>query len=176
MEGVFMKKNTKKYILIFLCIILLLSLFIIIHKNANLVNLPDKIIIYKDNKSYTITKDDKDFNKIVQLTNKRISKYDLAIIKDIIDDGYIAKYKKETLDVEFIYNQEQTLDINTWKAHSIKYNKLFFILVDKESGTEDNSIIYTFQYGNANSYIDSSRGPIKSPEKLIKLINSMDLK
>lgn len=164
-----MKKYGKILIFILICITLLLGVFIIIHKNTDLVNLPDKIIIYKDSKSYTITKDDKNFNEIVKLTNKRINEYNLEIIKDIIDDDCIAEYKKEPLAIEFIYTQEQTLN-------SIKYNKLFFVLVDKTSGTESNSVIYTFQYGNTNSYIDSSRGPIKSPEKLINLINSMDIK
>lgn len=168
-------KFEKIFILGFLCIAILLC-GCNSKKTSNLIKTPDKIIVYKDGKDYIIDKNDKDFNKIVELTNKRIVLKDLTIVKDIIDDNNIAEYKKEPLCIEFIYNQEQAIDVDTWKPTSIKYHKLFFVLVDKEFGTEENSIIYTFQYGDVNSYIDSSRGPIKSPSDLIKLINSMDLK
>lgn len=145
-------------------------------KTTNLIKTPDKIIIYKDGKEYAIDKNDKDFNKIVELTNKRIDISNLAICKDIINDDYVNQYKKKLLAIEFLYNQEQNFDINTEQFNPIKYYKLFFILIDKDPDSASRSFACSFQYGNINSYIDSSRGILKSPDDLIKLINSMDLK
>lgn len=142
----------------------------------NIIKAPDKIIIYKDNKPYTIEKDHKDFNKIVQLTNQRIILRDFDECLDIVSDSSVDSLKEHPLSVEFIYNKKQSFTINKDSSQNFDYYKLFFLLVDKDFGTEQGSDIYIFQYGNATSYINSSKGDLKTPKDLIKLINSMNLK
>ncbi|GKX67019.1 hypothetical protein [Inconstantimicrobium mannanitabidum] len=139
------------------------------NKPATIFKAPDKIIVYKDGKDYTIDKNDKDFNKIVELTNKRIDTKKFSPVKDIISDQTINYLKKDSLSLEFIYNEEH-----------VYYNKLFFLIKSKDSGDDDTSATHFYQYGNSKDSYDiknnSSVGPIGSPEEIVKLIDSKNLK
>lgn len=161
-------KFKKVFILSIFCMTILLCAYNFI-KPTNTFKTPDKIIVYKDGKDYTLDKNDKDFNKIVELTNKRIDSKKFEKITDIVNEEYINYSKKDLLSLEFIYNEEQ-----------VNYSKLFFLIKSKEAGTEQGSPIYGYQYGNSkNSYNiknNSSVGPIGSPEDLVKLIHSKNLK
>lgn len=132
----------------------------------NAVNAPDKIIIYKNGIGKEIPKNNKNFNTIVKLTNDRINSNKLGEMKDEVSDWDIYRSKDDDLSIEFIYAKEQKMD--TKRAYLIYY-KIFFPLKTKDGYNDVN----VFQLGDSENYGGSSVGFIKSPDKLIKLINSI---
>ncbi|MBL4933817.1 hypothetical protein [Clostridium paridis] len=130
---------------------------------------PDKILVYKDGNKKEILSSDSNFEKIVNLTNDRIDKESISVAKDGVDIDKTVNDNKKYLGVEFIYNEEQKMDIKNSNGFSpIKYYKLFFSLDIKNNPNTD-----YFQYGTEEKYVDSSRGPIKSPDKVINIINNI---
>ncbi|EOU1700733.1 hypothetical protein LTX14_001899 [Clostridium perfringens] len=108
------------------------------------------------------------------MTNNRFNN-DLTIIQDVVNDDYINKLKKEKLSIEFIYDNEQKIDV---QKQTIKYDRLFFPLIPENN--EDN-IVETFQYGNKDGYnnlseksINHSIGSLKKSDKLIEKIKQIN--
>lgn len=137
-----------------------------------IISSPDKIILYNLGKSKEVKKGDKEFDKIINLTNDRIDTKKLSTVKDIIDDEFIAKKKNRVMAVEFIYNKEQKL--NRDGLSTIKYKKLFFELDDALSSAMlggPGHII--FQYGDSNHYKSSSIGPLNDSKELITIVKSI---
>ncbi|WP_238884398.1 hypothetical protein [Clostridium sp. YIM B02551] len=130
---------------------------------------PDKILVYKDGNKKEILSSDSNFEKIVNLTNDRIDKDAISVAKDGVDIDKTVNDNKKCLGVEFIYNEEQKMDIENSNGFSpIKYYRLFFSLDIK-----NNPNTGYFQYGTKEKYVDSSRGPIKPPDKVINIINNI---
>ncbi|WP_160680576.1 hypothetical protein [Clostridium sp. C8-1-8] len=157
----------KNISLIFILLCSMLLLFGCSNSKNNLdkiIDNPDKIILYKDGNQKEILPSDTNFKKIIDLTNERIDADTLSVAKDGIKiDEVVTDNKKKYLGIEFIYDKEQEMDINNSNGFSpIKYNRLYFNL-------SDNNSTY-FQYGNKENYVDSSRGPLKSSNKLLDII------
>lgn len=136
---------------------------------------PDKIIIYSGSKSKEITSKEREFERIVNLTNSRFEVKELSVVKDGVDiNGQVNQKKKTVVAVEFIYNNEQVLDIaNNNGFAPIRYQRLFFELRDDLSSVKPGGTGNTiFQYGDKDFYKDSSRGPIKGSAELTQLVDS----
>lgn len=139
-----------------------------------IISSPDKIILYNLGKSKEVKKGDKEFDKIINLTNARIDIKKVSTVKDIVNDKFITGKKSIVMAVEFIYNKEQNLSIKGSGFSSIKYNKLFFELFDPLSSAMLGGPGHTiFQYGDLNNYKDSSRGPLKESKELITTVESI---
>lgn len=140
------------------------------NQRENALSMPDKIIIYNENNpKKELTSSDSQFEKIVELTNNRFDSQ-LSIIKDTIDDATMEGILNDGLGIEFIYSTEQELSID---ADTIKFYKLYFQLTSKKYGNEEGSAIYSFQYGDESHYKDSSRGPLKYSEELVKMVKEV---
>lgn len=158
--------------------ILLTSLFFLFlygcanqKENSKLiVDVPNKIILYKDGVKKEIKPSDENFIKIVSLTNTRIELDKIFIVKDGVQiDNYVNEYKEKTVGLEFIYDDEQTMNIkNSQGFFPINYYRLYFNLK-----AEKDSECQYFQYGDKEKYIDSSRGPIKMPNDIVDIINEL---
>lgn len=133
---------------------------------------PNKIVIYFDNKSKEIKPEDTSFEKIVDLTNKRIDVSEISTIKDGVNEEYVNELKQEKLSIEFIYEKEQEMSLKGTTFKAIKYYKLFFPLANKGEKYDKSSIVACFQYSDIKNYTDSSRGPLKNSPELIKLVES----
>lgn len=154
--------------------LLILGVFNIACTNKTILNTPSKILIYSNENIKEINSDNSAFNEIVNMTNNRFNN-DLTIIQDVVNDDYINKLKKEKLSIEFIYDNEQKIDV---QKQTIKYDRLFFPLIPENN--EDN-IVETFQYGNKDGYnnlseksINHSIGSLKKSDKLIEKIKQIN--
>ena len=172
-------KNLSKINIMLVSILLLVFLANGCNKSDSKSNLkaiipnPDKITLYDGGKTIEVKKDDKNFEKIINLTNDRINAKKLSTAKDIIDDKVMDGKKKIVVAVEFIYDKEQELNVKGDGFNPIKYNKLFFELSNPLSSVKPGGVENTaFQYGDLNHYKDSSRGPIKEPKELIDIVES----
>jgi hypothetical protein len=135
---------------------------------------PDKIILYNLGKSKELKKGDKEFEKIIVLTNDRIDIKELAPIKDTINEDTITGKKSRVMGVEFIYDDEQELSVNGDIFGEVKYNKLFFELYDMASSAMSGGPGHTvFQYGDSDHYKDSSMGLIKESLELNTIVESI---
>ena len=181
-----MKKVLVVTITLSICVIILLTISGCSFKEANptpipdqtpvqiqsFISNPDQIILYKDSKPIQLDKGNKDYAEIVRLTNERFSNK-ISVVKDIVDNAYVngLKKRKESLGLEFVYSQEQTMKIKGNDSASFKYNRLFFLLVDNVLSSAQPSIKTEFlQYGDLTNYKDSSRGPLASSKNLIDLV------
>ncbi|HHD2752147.1 TPA: hypothetical protein ACOTG0_000917 [Clostridium perfringens] len=136
-----------------------------------IIKSPNKIFVYYDGSPIEISKDDKVFKEIVELTNKRIDKDKLSTAQDIVSENYVDSLKKEKLSLEFLYEEEQEMNLTGDNFTPIKYTKLFFPLVISDNSNYDSSsIISTFQYSNIQGYTDSSRGALNESKELIELL------
>lgn len=158
-----MKKFLPMFSFLFVVFIIVLYTF---YNNADTLTAPDRIIVYKDGAQSELSKTDPKFNDVVELTNKRIDRKNLAVCKDGGNiDFTVTESKKTGLSIEFIYENEQTMKVtNQNHFPTLNYNKLFFKLSD------DGYSIDVFQYGNKDVYVDSSRGPLFSPEDIVSLL------
>lgn len=137
------------------------------------ISTPDKIIIYKQGKTYEMEKDNK-FNEIVKLTNDRIT-YNmcetLSIKVPLLDTGFIStpegegwvqgrveKAYKQCILVEFVYNKPQKF---TKLNFDFTYSRLLFPL-----DGNDNAMMF---YGPDDKY-NNAFGGLEDSTKLLKLI------
>lgn len=135
------------------------------------IDKPEKIIIYNNNKSVTINEEDKNFDKILKLTSKRLSSsknITNSPNQDSINE--VNKIKYAWKSIEFIYNQPATLEIKS--NHNTNPNSTFkkmFFLISAEKPTDFGSNIflgeeqYTSEVKNINA--DS-----KTMNKLLQII------
>lgn len=137
----------------------------------NILLAPDRIIIYSNGNSKELDKNSSEYKKVVELTEKRFhDKISTAL--DIIDDSVITGIRKDGLGMEFIYSNEQELTIKADGFQPFKYYKLYFQLTSQKYGSSQGSTVHTFQYGDKEHYKDSSRGPLKYSEELVKVVES----
>lgn len=138
----------------------------------NVLPTPDKIIIYSSGGAKELDKKTPEYKKVLELTEKRFhDKISTAL--DIINDSTMEDIRKDGLGMEFIYSNEQELSIKGDGFQPFKYNKLYFQLTSQKAGNSQGSMVHTLQYGDNEHYKDSSRGPLKYSEELIKLIESL---
>lgn len=128
-----------------------------------------KIIIYRYGEAEEITKDNKNFSKIVKLADDRIDPDKISTALDIIDDSHVDKFKQAELSVEFIYDKKQEMNLKGDGFQPFKYYKLFFPL----KYAYENDMTFTFQYANQEGYTDSSRCSLKSPVRMINLVKGL---
>ncbi|MDZ5254479.1 hypothetical protein [Clostridium sp. LIBA-8841] len=135
--------------------------------NEEIIKPPNKIVVYYDGAPIEVSKDDKIFKEIVDLTNRRIDKDEISTVKDIVSENYVDSLKTKKLSLEFLYDDEQEMNLTGDGFMPMKYTKLFFLLVSSENLDISNY----FQYGTSkNGYTNSSRGPLKESIELIELI------
>lgn len=172
-----MVKNVKN---VFILFAFCLMIFIAgcektVNADKNVIPTPDKIILYYGGKSKEITEKDKEFKDIVTLMNSRIDKEELSIVKTEKDfsNEYIEGIKKDNIAVEFIYDNEQKIDIkNSNKTITGKYYKLFFKIsyVNISYVSTENNI---FHLGDKDKYNVFSVGPLKQSGELDMLVQKM---
>lgn len=135
-----------------------------------IVNIPDKIIFYTHGKIQEISSDNSIFIELVDLTNSRFDTDKISISKDGVDiNKFVSDSKQADISIEFIYNEKQKINIkNSQGFNPISYNKLYFIIK-----SENNFNSEYFQFSDGQNYIDSSRGPIKPPNEIFDLINTL---
>lgn len=171
-----MNGNTfkKAFIVCLAMAFLTLSFFGCDNKNNSNVTIatPDKIIIYYNNQSKEIDNTNDEFKYIVKLTNERFSKEKLVMVQDIVTNEFVDNLKKEQLSIEFVYNDEQKMDTRINELSEIKYNRLFFNLVNK-SPEYKSSHAATFQYGDKDNYMKSSFGTLEQSKKLKHLSSNV---
>lgn len=143
--------------------------------NDEIIKLPNKIFVYYDGSPIEISKEDKIFKEIVQLTNKRIDKDKISTVQDVVSENYVDSLKKEKLSLEFLYEEEQEMNLTGDGLIPIKYTKLFFpLVISDNSNYNSSSLMGTFQYSNIQGYTDSSRGSLNESKELIEhLMNNV---
>lgn len=72
---------------IFLCFLFLVGCSNENDKNTSTINTPDKIIVYREGNQKEIEKENPNFNKIVKITNDRIDKKNISVVKDAYVDS-----------------------------------------------------------------------------------------
>ncbi|MDZ4992090.1 hypothetical protein GNF80_03770 [Clostridium perfringens] len=166
-----MKKFSSFILLIFILLISTLFLGCDSSPKDELIKLPNKIFVYYDGSPIEISKDNKIFKEIVELTNKRIDKDKISTAQDVVSENYVDSLKKEKLSLEFLYEEEQEMNLTGDGFMPMKYTKLFFpLVINEDSSYDQSSTIATFQYGTAQGYTDSSRSPLNESKELIELL------
>lgn len=138
----------------------------------NTLAAPEKIVIYDKGSTKEISISNAQFNKIVELTNKRFHDK-LSTASDVINDSTMGDIRKDGLGIEFFYSSEQQLAIEGDGFKAFKYNKLYFQLTSDRSGNKYGSSVHTLQYGDKEHYMDCSRGPLKYSQELIKIVEGL---
>lgn len=152
---------------IFLCFLFLVGCSNKNDENTSTINTPDKIIVYKDGNQEEIEKSNSNFNKIAELTNDRIDKKNISVVKDGVDiDKFVKESMKNNLGIEFVYDEEQKMDIRNKEGFQpINYYRLYFNLKSDKAYESE-----CFQYGDKVGYVDSSRGPLKSSKDILNIV------
>ncbi|GKX68975.1 hypothetical protein [Inconstantimicrobium mannanitabidum] len=122
---------------------------------------PYKIIYYKNGKSTVISKEDKNFNAIVDETKGRIK-----TIKDQYKSLFsVDEFKQKGFLLEFDYYKKETLQYVNAKGinTTITYTKLYFNLDVKD----DTSNLMSFEGEGFNPI-----GPLSNSDKLLDLLNN----
>lgn len=160
-------KSKKSFLIL---IFILISILFTGCQSKNIVSPPDKIIIHYQGNQKQIDKNNKDFNKIVSLTNQRFPNK-LYEATDVINDETMNYIYDEGIGIEFVYSKEQTLSISDV---TVKYYRLYFQLTSKTSkDTSSNSVVNTFQSGDKNGFSGFSRGHLAYSQELVNLIESI---
>lgn len=139
----------------------------------NVLQTPDKIVIYSNVGSKELDKNSSEFKKLVELTENRFHDK-LSTVQDIIDDSTMSDIRKDGLGIEFLYNNEQEIAIKGDGFQSFKYYKLYFQLTSQKYDSSQGSTVHTLQYADKDHYKDCSRGPLKYSEKLVKLVEDLE--
>jgi len=152
---------------IFLCFLFLVGCSNENDKNTSTINTPDKIIVYREVNQKEIEKENPNFNKIVKLTNDRIDKKNISVVKDGVDiDKFVKESMKNNLGIEFVYDEEQKMDMRNKEGFQpINYYRLYFNLKSDKAYESE-----CFQYGDKDVYVDSSRGPLKSSKDILNIV------
>ena len=128
---------------------------------------PDRIIIHNKNTTVTISEQDKIYEEIVSLTNKRFTlrsvqtKIDGREKEDII--------KNNTKAIEFIYDKEQSYRSKKNFLHSVLYNKLLFPI----ESSDVNECGYMI-FGSEGEYYDLSVKELIHSSKLDKVLKDLN--
>lgn len=137
---------------------------------------PDKIIVYLMGGKKELIAKDKEFKTIVKLTNSRINKDELLIIKTKRDfnNEYVESMKKIGIALEFIYDNEQEINIkNSDETAAEKYYRIFFRMgsgsISYVSKYEDN----IFHLGDKDKYNVFSVGLLEKSDDLKALVYDM---
>ncbi len=130
---------------------------------------PDKLAIYKNGNRLTVEKNNPIFDKIVELSNKRLNS-NISIVQLIIDKQMIDNVKKDILTLEFIYSNEQTFikQHNTGNVE-FKYTNIIFPLVTKSEVYAND---YMFSEYNGK-YTMGPLGKLSDPNELVNIVNGV---
>lgn len=139
---------------------------------GNVLDIPDKIIIYNREENQGLDKNDSSFNEIVNLTNKRFHS-EVSTALDMIEDNNSEKIVRDGIGVEFIYSYEQELNIKGDGFKSFKYNKLYFQLTSEKNGNDQGAPVHWFIHGDSEYYKGSSNGPLKYSKELVNLVEDI---
>lgn len=159
----------KKIIIPIFSVLLISVLWYIKDERVNVnIPIPNKIIVYKNGESKILTSNDKNFNDIIELTNKRVNRSKSRNLEENSDYvTYLYKNKLSWKCLELVYDVDKSfqLEIKNNKVE-YKYKKLFFTIKAegyKEYGTD-------MAYGD-KEYISEISGISDDEEIMIKLLN-----
>lgn len=137
---------------------------------------PDKIIVYFIGGKKELIAKDKEFKTIVKLTNSRINRDELLIVKTERDfnNEYVESMKKIGIALEFVYDNKQEISIkNSDKTATEKYYRIFFRIssgpISYVSKYEDN----IFHLGDRDKYNVFSVGLLEKSGELNALVYDM---
>ena len=128
----FKKKSTRVIIIATMVTISLILLKKYTNENTPItIPVPQKIVIYNSSKTKTIDSKDKNFNKILRLTAKRlkptekmtISSKDQAILLQQVN-----MCKNAWSCLEFIYDNSTSLNLDNSIEKEFKFKRLFFLI------------------------------------------------
>jgi len=156
----------KKILIIPLVLLVSIGIFYLIKPTK--LPIPTKIIIYNEGGQKELDKTNDNFQKIINLTNKRFHKQ-LYVAQDIVDDNSISNFHKDGLGIEFLYSESHTFTGEI----PFTYDKLYFQLTSNKYGNGQGSTVYTFQHGNQGHYLEYSRGELGYSKELVDLVNKI---
>jgi len=128
------------------------------------LDVPDKIIIYQNERQLEIDKNHPRFHDIYSLMNKRLEQ-DPVIVKLIVIDDLSEIKKNVKLGIEFIYFNKKQFKLNNMTQ---EIRKVFFPL--EYSGTNDEKL--NFMYLGLQDYTNVIGGLSKST-RLIDISNEV---
>ena len=128
---------------------------------------PDQIVIHKMHKSITISRQDKRYNEILTLTNKRFTIRNAQ--SDISNSEKEAFIKNSSESLEFIYNRTQSYRSKKGFIHSITYDRLLFPI---ESSDKIEST-YVF-FGSTDGYYNITVKDLLKADKLIDALKDIN--
>ncbi|MBI6871818.1 hypothetical protein [Clostridium aciditolerans] len=162
----------KKIIISIFSVLLISVLWYIKDERVNVnIPIPNKIIIYKNGGSKTLTSNDKNFNDIIELTNKRVNKSKSRNLEEDSDYvNYLYKNKLSWKCLEFVYDANKSFQLKI-KNNKVEYNykKLFFTI--KAEGGKDYGA--DMAYGD-KEYISIISGISYDEKIMMKLLNIID--
>ncbi|GFP78349.1 hypothetical protein [Clostridium fungisolvens] len=128
---------------------------------------PDEIVVHKMQKSITISKQDKRYNEILTLTNKRFTIRNAQ--SDISNSEKESFIKNSSESLEFIYNRPQSYRSKKGFIYSITYDRLFFPI---ESSDKIEST-YVF-FGSSNGYYNITVKDLLKADKLVDTLKDIN--
>jgi hypothetical protein len=155
-----------KVIVILLCIFIVETCLIGCNNHRECIAVPDKIIIYSDGKEKAIQKSDVKTGEITKITNKRLNPK-VSNKNQCVNEEFISKIKNESLSVEFIYIQEQEMDIIGDGAKQFRYTRLFFPVQIKGPRSEKECLMY---YGDGRKYFNNPMENLYYDEDLVNVL------
>lgn len=123
---------------------------------------PEKIIVYNEGVQKELDKNSEDFNKILELTNKRF-KRNLSIGKDIVDDKSIEFARSRGVGIEFVYSRNHFM----FCTHPFIYDRLYFdLFLYNTPGTG-------FAHAMSGQYLGHSLGNLTYSKNLVDLVTNI---
>jgi hypothetical protein len=128
---------------------------------------PDIIIVHNGNTSITLSKEDKEYQNIVDLTCKRFT---LRSVQTKIDHREKENIVRDnTKSIEFIYDKEQSFRSKKNFLDSVLYRKLLFP-IENYDRSKDGYMIF----GSENEYYDISVKGLIQSSKLDKALKDLN--
>lgn len=113
-------------VILTLSLILISVIYVIFHKSSSPINIPKKIIIYKNGNQKILDNNDKNFNIILQRINSRLNNSkNIKFTNDKSYVNYMNKDKRSWECIELIYDKPYIFKLGN---NSKYYTKIFFTL------------------------------------------------
>ncbi|WP_128210739.1 hypothetical protein [Clostridium manihotivorum] len=128
---------------------------------------PDIIIVHNGNISITISKENKEYENIVNLTSKRFT---LRSVQTRIDHTEKENMIRDnTKSIEFIYDKEQSFRSKKNFLDSVLYRRLLFPIESSDKGKDGFMI-----FGSEKEYYDLSVKNLIQSSKLDKALRDLN--
>ncbi len=155
-----------KVVMILICIFIFEICLIGCSKTRECIAVPDKIIIYSVGKEKVIKKSDSKTVEITRITNRRLNSK-VSNKNQSVNEEFIDKTKNDILSIEFIYSQEQEMDVIGDGAKQFRYTRLFFPIQIKGPRSEEECLMY---YGDGRKYFNNPMANLYYDEDLVNVL------